>query len=328
MTCSKCLDSELTINDFYIKKERNKPGTICKKCVHIRQMEWREKNKDKVRQQVLRSLENQKKKRLENKQPRKKRVLSDESLLRLEKQKEETKIRRELASKEKKEINKNKIAIIKDFYRCRTCKQDKKVDEFYIYEKGCCKKCKIQRSSKNKSIKSVKKRDDYAVLRFVIGDILIIKHKVFKNKNILKVRNDLKKARKEEGKIITKLKPKKITEKAKERRRNCHKSKIRKIISKSLKSGGYTKNSQTFEILGCEYEVFRKHIERQFTEGMNWDNYGLYGWHYDHIMPLSTAKSYEDIVRLNHYTNLRPLWAKENITKSDNIIEHQVKLPI
>lgn len=115
---------------------------------------------------------------------------------------------------------------------------------------------------------------------------------------------------------------------AKHKRRKCIKAKIRKIISRSIKNKGYTKNSRTFDILGCDYDTFIKHIERQFKEGMNWENHGAYGWHYDHILPLAYADSEEDIIRLNHYTNIRPLWATENIVKSDRIIEHQTTLPI
>lgn len=51
---------------------------------------------------------------------------------------------------------------------------------------------------------------------------------------------------------------------------------------------------------------------------MNWDNYGLNGWHLDHIEPLSNAKTEEDVMRLNHYTNLRPLWGEDNIKKSNH----------
>lgn len=53
---------------------------------------------------------------------------------------------------------------------------------------------------------------------------------------------------------------------------------------------------------------------------MNWDNRGLYGWHIDHIIPLSSAKTEEEVYKLCHYTNLQPLWAKENLSKGNKII--------
>ena len=50
---------------------------------------------------------------------------------------------------------------------------------------------------------------------------------------------------------------------------------------------------------------------------MNWKNHSVKGWHVDHIKPLSSAKNYEDFKKLCHYTNLQPLWAKDNLIKGD-----------
>ena len=99
---------------------------------------------------------------------------------------------------------------------------------------------------------------------------------------------------------------------------------IRKVVRRCLSDKGYTKRSRTNEILGCSFEDFKLHLERQFTKGMNWDNRDK--WHIDHIIPMATAKTEEDVIRLNHYTNLRPLWAEENLSKSDKIITHQLVL--
>ena len=96
------------------------------------------------------------------------------------------------------------------------------------------------------------------------------------------------------------------------------KNHTRNLILKSLKRRGYTKKSKSHKILGCSYENFIQHIESQFEGWMNWGNKGLYngefnhGWDIDHIIPLSSAKTEEDIIKLNHYTNLRPLCSKIN----------------
>jgi len=62
----------------------------------------------------------------------------------------------------------------------------------------------------------------------------------------------------------------------------------------------------------------KKHIEKQFTKGMSWKNQG--DWHIDHIMPLASANTIEETIRLCHYTNLQPLWALDNLEKGAKII--------
>ena len=81
---------------------------------------------------------------------------------------------------------------------------------------------------------------------------------------------------------------------------------------------GNNKSKSTLEVLGCSYEEFKIHIENQFTEGMSWDR--LNEIHIDHIIPISSAETLEDVYRLNHYTNLQPLWARDNIQKYNKIL--------
>lgn len=97
------------------------------------------------------------------------------------------------------------------------------------------------------------------------------------------------------------------------------KKNIRNLILQTFKTSGYKKRSKTSKILGCSFEEFKAHIESQFQQGMSWENRHL--WHIDHIMPVSMAKTYDEVYRLNHYRNLRPLWAHENISKSDKTPE-------
>lgn len=93
---------------------------------------------------------------------------------------------------------------------------------------------------------------------------------------------------------------------------------IRGLISVSLKNKGYKKKSKTNMILGCGYEEFRLYMESKFEPWMSWGNHGLYngemnyGWDIDHIIPLSKAITEEDLIRLNHYTNLQPLCSRIN----------------
>jgi hypothetical protein len=97
------------------------------------------------------------------------------------------------------------------------------------------------------------------------------------------------------------------------------KSIIRARLGIFIKSRNITKNNKTFYIVGCTPEFLKEHIEKQFTEGMSWENHSLYGWHIDHIVPLSSAKTEEEIYKLSHYTNLQPLWSEDNLKKSDKI---------
>ena len=97
------------------------------------------------------------------------------------------------------------------------------------------------------------------------------------------------------------------------------KDSISSLLRQSLKKMGYSKKSRTHSILGCSFEEFKLHLENQFEPWMNWDNYGKYqkdtfnfGWDIDHIVPTSSALNEEDIITLNHYTNLKPLCSKFN----------------
>jgi hypothetical protein len=103
------------------------------------------------------------------------------------------------------------------------------------------------------------------------------------------------------------------------------KGNIRSLISIAIKKQGYSKKSKTFSILCCTEVEFKKHLERQFTKGMTWDNLGQ--WHLDHIYPVSLAKDEQELIRLNHYTNFQPMWAVQNIIKGNKIIPNtQIKL--
>lgn len=93
---------------------------------------------------------------------------------------------------------------------------------------------------------------------------------------------------------------------------------IRGRIWKALKRN--SKHSSSLELLGCSIKDLKIHLEKQFINGMNWSNYGQ--WHIDHIKPCSSFDlTNSDQQKLCfHYTNLQPLWAKDNIRKSNKII--------
>ena len=93
---------------------------------------------------------------------------------------------------------------------------------------------------------------------------------------------------------------------------------VRRRIKKYITVNRINKNNKTFDIVGCSPQDLILHLEKQFKEGMSWDNYGLYGWHIDHKIPLSSASTEEDLFKLCHYTNLQPLWAIDNLKKGSS----------
>lgn len=87
---------------------------------------------------------------------------------------------------------------------------------------------------------------------------------------------------------------------------------------------GYNKSLSTMFLVDCEVDYLMYHLQKQFKKGMSWDNYGkgsngngMKEWHIDHIKPccqFDLSKS-EEQRKCFHYSNLQPLWAKENHQK-------------
>lgn len=86
-----------------------------------------------------------------------------------------------------------------------------------------------------------------------------------------------------------------------------------------IRGVGFIKSRVTQELIGCSFNKLRAHIESLFKPGMTWKNRGYYGWHIDHIIPVSAARNKKELLKLFHYTNLQPLWAADNIRKSNKI---------
>lgn len=187
--------------------------------------------------------------------------------------------------------------------KCVTCKEDKDLSEFhknknekdglYTQCKYCVQKRDKKYRQKNRESILKQKKEYYQKVK-----VLISEHR--KSKEYRDIINIKKKQRKETDPLY---------------KMKCT---ISNLIYNSIKNKKFTKKSKSFEILGCSYEHFREHIENQFTDGMSWENAGE--WHYDHIYPVSLAKTEEELIKLNHYTNFQPLWAKDNLSKSNKII--------
>ncbi len=153
------------------------------------------------------------------------------------------------------------------------------------------------------------------------------KNKYNNDKNKFKVKN--KKWRINNSEKVKKIaknwrlkNPNYSSEYSKKRKKNDILYKVKISIKNNIRNGiknrGYFKNNKTQNILGCTVEKFKIYIENQFSTWMSWENYGKYngeinfGWDLDHIIPISSAKNEEDVIRLNHYTNFQPLCSKTN----------------
>jgi hypothetical protein len=82
---------------------------------------------------------------------------------------------------------------------------------------------------------------------------------------------------------------------------------------------GNPKLSTTMKLVGCSIEQLKQHLEKQFKKDMTWKNYGK--WHIDHIRPCASfnLSKLSEQRKCFHYTNLQPLWAKDNLQKGQNV---------
>lgn len=96
-------------------------------------------------------------------------------------------------------------------------------------------------------------------------------------------------------------------------------SKTRARLREYIRKLKIPKNDRAHKYLGCNYQFFKKYIESKFTEGMTWDDFLLGKIHIDHIRPISSFNLFDEaeLKKAFHYTNCQPLWAKDNLRKSD-----------
>lgn len=217
---------------------------------------------------------------------------------------------------------------------CKICQTEKSLSEFNFRKdtqkyRNECKECFYKINKKNKADKveyyqeynkeyRVKNLDK--LKQYQSGYYKQNRERLIKKQHIYHINNP------DVSKTYRQLNKSKINEKNREYYKNKIKldikfkvkENVRKLIQKSFKANSFKKETKTQDILGCTPEQFKQHLEKQFQPWMTWDNYGLYngqaeyGWDIDHIIPLKTAKTVEDIIRLNHYTNLQPLCSYQN----------------
>lgn len=208
---------------------------------------------------------------------------------------------------------------------CSKCELEKMICDFYVLKKTPlqyrpkCKKCMIE---------------ECKIYQINNKEMTLNRNQIYRenNKEIIKTKikeyynlNPEKYAERKEY-------SKKFQKENLEYFRNYHKNRVKNDVSfrlikilrsrlnKIISNNNLTKTNKTDEFLGCNSLEIKEYLEQKFIEGMSWDNYGLFGWHIDHIIPLSSAKTEEDLYNLCHYTNLQPLWAFDNLSKGNKIL--------
>ena len=227
--------------------------------------------------------------------------------------------------------------------KASVCKSCRKEESKIFYEKN--KEKILKRVNK----RSVDKKDDIEIYRKNYyknnKDIISIRGKIYREENKKEITFRRKESRiKNKEKLSIQRKKYRLLnlEKIRKRERDCAKRKIKNwksnpnyilkarlrtrlnsAIKKEYKSGSAVKD------LGCSIEELKQHLEKQFYpnpetgEEMTWQNYGLCGWHIDHIIPLAkfNLTNREELLKACNYSNLQPLWAEENLKKGDKISE-------
>lgn len=211
---------------------------------------------------------------------------------------------------------------------------------------SCCKKCQ-QKYEISKTINNQKYKEYHKNYEQQNKEKLYYRRKEYreKNKEIIKER---KKKYREQNKEKIKTKQSKyfkenyerlkqnnkewiknnkkryreyLNDRHKEKMKNDTNYKIRRNlkrrVSLALFNNGLFKEKSILKYIGCDIDFLKNHLEKQFKEGMTWENYGNKGWHIDHIIPCASFDLTDDdqAKKCFHYTNMQPLWWYDNLSK-------------
>jgi hypothetical protein len=234
---------------------------------------------------------------------------------------------------------------MKEYYKINRDKIKNQAIDYYKNNKTAVKnKNKVYRETNKSKIKNKNK-----VYRETNKSKIKIKKKVYYLENIDKIKNyyvlnkdkkktyyqnnkDKIKIQKKEYYTINRNKIKNYLNSNKDKIREYYKNRknvdiqfklstnLRSRLNIALKSN--YKSGSAVKDLGCSIDELKTYLESKFSPGMTWDNWGINGWHIDHIKPLNSfdLTDRNQLLEACHYTNLQPLWAKDNLSKSDNII--------
>jgi hypothetical protein len=188
---------------------------------------------------------------------------------------------------------------------CNNCKNTKSIDCFYSYSLTKCKAC-FSEYQKAYHAANKDKRSEYAKEHYKANrENHLLKNKQYYLENKLKH---------QEACRLRSL----------ERRRSDIQYKLTKLLRKRLNSAikNKAKSGSAVRDVGCTIEELKTYLESKFQPGMTWENWSLTGWHIDHIVPLSKfdLTDSDQLRKACHYTNLQPMWAKDNLIKSNKYV--------
>ena len=205
---------------------------------------------------------------------------------------------------------------------CRECKVQKNIEEFYLTNNGvsrqtkckqCCREYQKIRVNAPGYVKKKQITKEWKELSEATKKRSVEYTKQWRKDNPERSNANLRSWKKKNRSKVLAYK-KSARERDKLDPLKVMKRRLRNRTVKAFKVTRWSKTSKNITMLGCSWEEAFKHIESGFTKGMSWGNRSE--WHIDHIIPLASATTEEELISLFHYTNLQPLWAKDNLKKS------------
>lgn len=288
--CNKC-QTEQSIDNFFYNKSSNSYGN-CKTCIK----EYRMANRDRLNAQRRERRKNNstEKEYMDDYRKKNKEKINEQSAEwrknNREKIRKQEKIRNEKNPRTRTKLNPEKI-VIPESKTCKDCGENKLAENFHKNHartdglQNCCKNCQKKYNQENKNQYNQSRRKNYQTNPEVKKKAYKARNEKIKNNPSFKIRVRLS------DRIGAAI-------------RNCNPNS--------------QKIHQTITLTGCSIDFLRKYLESLWTEGMSWDNYGLDGWHIDHIIPCCAfdLTTEENQRKCFHYTNLQPLWWYDNLAKS------------